>query len=59
MPTNKREPNLQNIPIRTETGRQVRKAFVDESRYKLLNVDYSQIEARIMENHERSSVRKI
>jgi DNA polymerase-1 len=43
------DPNLQNIPIRTERGRQVRKAFIPrDSDYTLLAADYSQIELRII-----------
>src|SRR5690554_344070 len=48
------EPNLQNIPIRNEAGRRVRKAFVAPQGYKIVAIDYSQIELRIMAHLSQS-----
>jgi DNA polymerase-1 len=50
------DPNLQNIPIRTDEGKEIRKAFVPKKGWQLLSADYSQIELRILAHYSEDEI---
>ncbi len=50
-----KNPNLQNIPVRTEVGRRIREGFVAKKGYKLIGIDYSQIELRLLAHFSKDS----
>ena len=51
-----KNPNLQNIPVKTEVGRQIRYGFIAEKGYKLVGIDYSQIELRLLAHFSKDPV---
>lgn len=50
------DPNLQNIPVRTDEGREIRKAFIPKKGWSILSVDYSQIELRILAHYSNDQI---
>ncbi len=50
------EPNLQNIPVKTEEGMKIREGFISKSGWKLLGIDYSQIELRVLAELSKDEV---
>ncbi|MFV9644560.1 MAG: DNA polymerase I [Desulfobacterales bacterium] len=50
------DPNLQNIPVRTDEGREIRKAFIPKKGWSILSADYSQIELRILAHYSNDQI---
>jgi DNA polymerase-1 len=50
------DPNLQNIPIRSDEGREIRRAFVPRQNWKLVSADYSQVELRILAHYSDDQI---
>ncbi len=50
------DPNLQNIPVRTESGRMIRRAFIPQPGFTMLSADYSQIELRILAHLSKDEI---
>jgi len=50
------DPNLQNIPVRTEEGREIRRAFVPKKGWHMVSADYSQIELRILAHYSEDQI---
>ena len=50
------DPNLQNIPIRTEEGRKIRRAFIPHQDWHLVSADYSQVELRILAHYSKDEI---